>query len=169
MIGEPDVVVSCRGSCREMMVCQESIKTFSSSSLHPVLDQQSESPRGEDPQVADWDLELKSKLLIVEGNIGVGKTTLSKKLADKLGYQLFLEPTTENPYLGKAVGSWWELTGYLVGILHLCSQLFFPLHYREVLCRSPPVCSEVTTVDSVPALHNLCVCSPAHSKDRYVL
>ena len=52
--------------------------------------------------VADWDLELKAKLLIVEGNIGVGKTTLTKKLANKLMYRVFLEPTTENPYLGES-------------------------------------------------------------------
>ena len=55
------------------------------------------------PGLSDWDLELKAKLLIVEGNIGVGKTTLTKKLANKLMYRIFLEPTTENPYLGESV------------------------------------------------------------------
>lgn len=42
-----------------------------------------------------------SKLIILEGNIGVGKTTLACQLARKLDYKLFLEPTTKNPYLAK--------------------------------------------------------------------
>ena len=42
------------------------------------------------------------KLLIVEGNIGVGKTTLARKIANELNYRLFLEPATENPYLGES-------------------------------------------------------------------
>lgn len=41
------------------------------------------------------------KLIILEGNIGVGKTTLACQLARKLDYKLFLEPTTKNPYLAK--------------------------------------------------------------------
>ena len=41
------------------------------------------------------------KLLIVEGNIGVGKTTLTQKIARELNYKIFLEPATENPFLGK--------------------------------------------------------------------
>ena len=40
------------------------------------------------------------KLVIVEGNIGVGKTTLTQKLADDLKYKVFLEPSTDNPFLG---------------------------------------------------------------------
>ncbi len=54
------------------------------------------------PELSDWNLELKAKLLIVEGNIGVGKTTLTKKLADGLQYRIFLEPSTDNPYLGES-------------------------------------------------------------------
>lgn len=41
------------------------------------------------------------QLVIVEGNIGVGKSTLSCQLARKLNYRVFLEPTTKNPYLEK--------------------------------------------------------------------
>ena len=40
------------------------------------------------------------KLVIIEGNIGVGKTTLTQKLADDLKYKVFLEPSTDNPFLG---------------------------------------------------------------------
>ena len=41
------------------------------------------------------------KLLIVEGNIGVGKSTLTQAIANELNYKLFLEPATENPFLGR--------------------------------------------------------------------
>ena len=40
-------------------------------------------------------------LIIVEGNIGVGKTTLTCQLSRKLDYRIFLEPTSGNPYLAK--------------------------------------------------------------------
>ena len=39
--------------------------------------------------------------LVIEGPIGVGKTTLAKKLAGLLNYPLLLEPVTENPFLGR--------------------------------------------------------------------
>jgi tRNA A37 threonylcarbamoyladenosine biosynthesis protein TsaE len=40
-------------------------------------------------------------VIIVEGNIGVGKTTLTCQLGRKLNYRIFLEPTSRNPYLTK--------------------------------------------------------------------
>ena len=39
--------------------------------------------------------------LVIEGPIGVGKTTLAKKLAGFLNYPLLLEPVTENPFLDR--------------------------------------------------------------------
>lgn len=41
------------------------------------------------------------QLVIVEGNIGVGKSTLACQLARQLNYRVFLEPTKKNPYLAK--------------------------------------------------------------------
>jgi len=41
------------------------------------------------------------RLVILEGNISAGKTSLAKGLAHELGYQVFLEPTVTNPYLAK--------------------------------------------------------------------
>ncbi|MDP2435420.1 MAG: deoxynucleoside kinase, partial [archaeon] len=38
-------------------------------------------------------------LIIVEGNISAGKTTLCMELSKQLGCQVFLEPTLTNPYL----------------------------------------------------------------------
>lgn len=37
--------------------------------------------------------------IAIAGNIGVGKSTLTKKLAEHYGWKAFLEPVTENPYL----------------------------------------------------------------------
>ena len=39
--------------------------------------------------------------LAVEGPIGVGKTTLAKRLANLMDYPLLLEPVTENPFLDR--------------------------------------------------------------------
>ncbi|GAP20361.1 deoxynucleoside kinase [Leptolinea tardivitalis] len=39
------------------------------------------------------------KFIVVAGNIGVGKSTLVKMLCQKLGWQPFYEPESENPYL----------------------------------------------------------------------
>ena len=43
--------------------------------------------------------ELMEKFVAVAGNIGVGKTTLVKKLCDDLGWTPFFEPESDNPYL----------------------------------------------------------------------
>jgi deoxyguanosine kinase len=56
----------------------------------------------------------------VEGPIGVGKTTLARKLAEVFEYPLLLEPGTENPFLDRY---------YRDGRRHaLPTQLFFLLH-----------------------------------------
>lgn len=42
---------------------------------------------------------MQKKFVAVAGNIGVGKSTLVDLLCQKLGWQPFYEPVTENPYL----------------------------------------------------------------------
>ena len=39
------------------------------------------------------------KMIIIEGNIGAGKSTLTKQLAEKLNARAFYEPVESNPYL----------------------------------------------------------------------
>ncbi|MCG8604796.1 deoxynucleoside kinase [bacterium] len=41
----------------------------------------------------------KSNLLAIAGNIGVGKTSLSKLLHTRFGWQVYYEPEVKNPYL----------------------------------------------------------------------
>ncbi|MFQ5769501.1 MAG: deoxynucleoside kinase, partial [bacterium] len=41
----------------------------------------------------------KSNHIAIAGNIGVGKTSLSKLLHGRFGWQVFYEPETQNPYL----------------------------------------------------------------------
>ena len=41
------------------------------------------------------------RYIAVEGPIGVGKTTLSKRLAETFGFPLLLEPAAENPFLDR--------------------------------------------------------------------
>ncbi|MEK7481148.1 MAG: deoxynucleoside kinase [Patescibacteria group bacterium] len=40
-----------------------------------------------------------SYFIAIAGNIGVGKSTLTERLGTKLGWEIYLEPTTQNPYL----------------------------------------------------------------------
>lgn len=41
------------------------------------------------------------KMIIIEGNIGAGKSTLTKKLAERINARAFYEPVEANPYLDK--------------------------------------------------------------------
>ncbi|NQV69403.1 MAG: deoxynucleoside kinase [Pseudohongiella sp.] len=43
--------------------------------------------------------KVRPRYIAVEGPIGVGKTTLSKRLAESFNYQLLLEKSDENPFL----------------------------------------------------------------------
>ncbi len=57
--------------------------------------------------------------IVVEGPIGVGKTTLAKKLANSLGYNVYLEEYKRNPFLQKFYSN---VEKYALG-----TQLFFLL------------------------------------------
>jgi len=67
--------------------------------------------------------------ITVEGPIGVGKTTLAKRLAQAFDYPLLLEPVTENPFLDRF---------YAEGSRHaLPTQLFFLLHRARQVADMP--------------------------------
>ncbi|MGW8314752.1 MAG: deoxynucleoside kinase [Bacteroidales bacterium] len=44
---------------------------------------------------------MKYKYLVIEGNIGAGKTTLATRLADETGSRLVLEQFSDNPFLAR--------------------------------------------------------------------
>ncbi len=64
------------------------------------------------------------KYIVVAGNIGVGKSTLVQLLCQRMGWDPFYEPVTENPYLGdfyQNMAAW-----------SFHSQLFFLAHRMQI-------------------------------------
>ena len=71
----------------------------------------------------------KPRYIAIEGPIGVGKTTLARRLADAFKYPILLEPVTENPFLDRF---------YMEGSAHaLPTQLFFLLHRARQVADLP--------------------------------
>jgi deoxyadenosine/deoxycytidine kinase len=42
---------------------------------------------------------MAKRMIVVAGNIGAGKTSLTERLGARLGYQTAYESVTDNPYL----------------------------------------------------------------------
>jgi len=42
---------------------------------------------------------LMKKIIAISGNIGIGKSTLTKKLAESFNFKPYLEPAVQNPYI----------------------------------------------------------------------
>ncbi len=64
------------------------------------------------------------KYIVVAGNIGVGKSTLVQLLCQRMGWDPFYEPVTENPYLGdfyQDMSAW-----------SFHSQVFFLAHRMQI-------------------------------------
>ena len=96
-----------------------SVETSNSDQTNPALG----SLRSNDQRYA-----LPS-FIAVEGPIGVGKTTLARRLAESLNYPLMLEPVNENPFLDRF---------YTEGASQaLPTQLFFLLHRARQLADMP--------------------------------
>jgi len=69
------------------------------------------------------------RFVAVEGPIGVGKTTLARRLAEHFDYPLLLEPATENPFLDRF---------YREGRRHaLPTQLYFLLNRARQMAELP--------------------------------
>lgn len=101
MIGSPDVIVSknLEAGC---LSCKGSLETPTRPAMSK-LDMNVRRPiRYSSSRKIDNQLSKlgEGKIVIIEGNIGVGKTTLTQKLACVLNYKVFLEPSTDNPFLG---------------------------------------------------------------------
>ena len=65
------------------------------------------------------------KFIVVEGPIGVGKTTLTRKLSHTFGYELLLEGASENPFLERFYSDQkqWALQTQLFFLLQRADQL----------------------------------------------
>ena len=72
---------------------------------------------------------LLPRYIAVEGPIGVGKTTLARRLAHAFSYPLMLEPVTENPFLDKFYAERQRNA--------LPTQLFFLLHRARQIADIP--------------------------------
>jgi deoxyguanosine kinase len=69
------------------------------------------------------------RFIAVEGPIGVGKTTLARRLAEHFRYPVLLEPSTDNPFLDRF---------YREGRRHaLPTQLYFLLHRARQMSELP--------------------------------
>jgi deoxyguanosine kinase len=69
------------------------------------------------------------RFIAVEGPIGVGKTTLARRLAERFDYPLLLEPATDNPFLDRF---------YREGRRHaLPTQLYFLLNRARQMTELP--------------------------------
>jgi deoxyguanosine kinase len=69
------------------------------------------------------------RFITVEGPIGVGKTTLARRLAEHFRYPLLLEPSTDNPFLDRF---------YRQGRRHaLPTQLYFLLNRARQMAELP--------------------------------
>lgn len=68
---------------------------------------------------AGWEEPMAGKLVLVAGNIGTGKTSLTERLGDRLGWKTAYESVIDNPYLGdfyRSMDSWsFHLQVYFLG------------------------------------------------------
>jgi deoxyguanosine kinase len=114
-------------------------------------------------QVIDDDADL-PRFIAVEGPIGVGKTTLAKRLADSFNYETLLEPAYTNPFLEKFYreGENYALSTQLYFLLHRAQQiaelrqddLFRPVRIADFLMEKDRLFAELTLNEEELALYN---------------
>ena len=102
--------------------------------------------------------EVAHKFIVVEDPIGVGKTTLATRLAEKLGAELVLEHATDNPFLERFYKS--PRAGALPTQLHFLLQraqqlaalkqadLFAPVRVADYLLEKDRLFARVTLDDA---------------------
>src|SRR4029453_9838268 len=84
------------------------------------------------------------RFVAVEGPIGVGKTTLARRLSETFRYPTLLEPAAENPFLDRF---------YREGGKHaLPTQLFFLLHRPRKLAIDVPTPDLVVYLQAPPSV-----------------
>lgn len=66
---------------------------------------------------------MKKRLILVAGNIGVGKTSITQRMGERLGWETGYESVADNPYLGDFYGDMRQWAFHL--------QVFFLGHRAE--------------------------------------
>jgi deoxyguanosine kinase len=104
------------------------------------------------------------RFIAVEGPIGVGKTTLAKRLAESFNYETLLEPAYTNPFLEKFYreGENFALSTQLYFLLHRAQQiaelrqddLFQPVRVADFLMEKDRLFAELTLNEEELALYN---------------
>lgn len=104
------------------------------------------------------------KFIAVEGPIGVGKTTLTKLLAESFGYETFLEKPSENPFLSDFYNnpSQSALATQLFFLFQRVKQIqelkqgdiFTPVHVSDFLLDKDKLFAEVTLSEHELSLYN---------------
>jgi deoxyadenosine/deoxycytidine kinase len=105
----------------------------------------------------DFEGRTLPRFVAVEGNIGVGKTTLAKKLASTFNYQTLLEAADENPflerfYLDRKRNALPTQLYFLFQRSQQCKELcqddmFSPLRVADYLLSKDPLFARVTLDD----------------------
>ncbi|MDY6919539.1 MAG: deoxynucleoside kinase [Pseudomonadota bacterium] len=103
------------------------------------------------------------RFIAVEGPIGVGKTTLSRRLAASFDYQLLLEGAHENPFLARfyQAPAQWALQTQLFFLLQRAEQLndlrqedlFQPARVADFLIHKDRLFAALTLADDEFALY----------------
>ncbi|HNL92435.1 MAG TPA: deoxynucleoside kinase, partial [Pseudomonadales bacterium] len=105
----------------------------------------------------DFEDRTLPRFVAVEGNIGVGKTTLAKRLAGTFNYQTLLEAADENPFLERFYQD--RRHNALPTQLHFLFQrsqqfkelrqddMFSPLRVADFLLEKDPLFARVTLDD----------------------
>ncbi|MGB3623084.1 deoxynucleoside kinase [Ketobacter sp. MCCC 1A13808] len=108
--------------------------------------------------------EQPPKFVVVEGPIGVGKTTLTKKLAATFGYELLLEGAADNPFLERFYEDQqhWALQTQLFFLLQRADQLnslrqndlFQPVRVADFLIHKDRLFAGLTLADDELILYD---------------
>ena len=107
---------------------------------------------------------MKKYFIAIAGNIGVGKSTLTTLLSQRLEWEPFLEGVTDNPYLADFYAEMQQWSFH--------SQIYFLAqrlrHHRQLLARSHSVIQDRTVYEDAEIFaRNLYACGDMQERDYH--